>query len=272
MMRLFFLTAIGAGGLYILTLGGLYLFQEQLVFFPKQKIKRTPGSLGLEYTDLHLRTEDNVTIHGWYVPADSARATVLYFHGNANNIGVRVEFIRMLHDMGLNVCAIDYRGYGRSEGKPTEEGTYLDAKASWRYLISERHLAPEKIILLGRSLGGAVAVWLATQVEPGGLILGSTFTSLPEISQEKYPVFPAARLVKMEYNTLSKIRQISCPVLITHSRDDNIVPFSHGRRLYEAANPPKEFLEMRGGHNENLWLSMAEYREKLNEFVTQYLE
>jgi len=271
-MRLFFILLSAAGSLYLLLIVGVYVFQKHLIYFPTGEIRRTPASLGLEYTDLRIDTEDGETITGWMVPHGSARATVLYFHGNGGNISGRVDIIQLLHTLELSVCAIDYRGYGRSTGSPSEQGTYLDAMAAWKYLMHEQNIPREKIVILGRSLGGAVAAWLGSQVQPGGVILGSSFTSIPDISREKYPFLPASKLTNIQYRTIERVREVNAPILITHSRDDTLIPFSHGRALYRAARAPKSFLEMRGSHESNILETRREYMRKIDEFIGEYLE
>jgi fermentation-respiration switch protein FrsA (DUF1100 family) len=238
-----------------------------LPHYPGRDYIATPARLGMEFEAVSLVTEDGVRLEGWYVPAPNARATLALFHGNAGNISHRLETIRMFHDLGLSVLIVDYRGYGRSQGRPDEEGTYRDARAVWRYLTETRGLAPADIVLFGRSLGAAIALELATRVRPGGLILESTFTSAPDLAATVYWYLPVQLLSRFRYPSLERIGSIRCPLLVVHSRDDEIVPYQQGRRLYDAAPEPKRFLDIRGDHNEGYSRSRRVYLDGLKEFL-----
>jgi pimeloyl-ACP methyl ester carboxylesterase len=166
-----------------------------------------------------------------------------------------------------DVFIIDYRGYGQSEGRPNEAGTYLDAEAAWRYLVEDRGIEPKQIIAFGRSLGGAVAAWLAIEHPPKGLILESTFTSVPDMAARQFPFLPVRWLARTQYNTIDRLPQIYVPLLISHSPDDRIIPYSHGQRLFEVANTPKYFLRMKGGHNEGFLITGKPYEDMLQKFI-----
>jgi fermentation-respiration switch protein FrsA (DUF1100 family) len=172
--------------------------------------------------------------------------------------------------MGFSTLIIDYRGYGKSEGEPDEEGTYRDAMAAWNYLVQERNLLPDSIVILGRSLGGAVAAYLATTVQPRAVILESTFTSIPDRGSELYPYFPARLLARIQYNSLDRMKSLKSPVLIVHSAEDEIVPFSHGQKIFEAAREPKEFLRLSGGHNDANFSFRDLYEEGITDFLKRY--
>lgn len=257
---------------YIVVVALAYFFQERLLYFPLRGITATPASRGLAYEDVWLETTDGVKIAGWFIPAVQPRATLLFFHGNAGNISHRLDSIETFHRLGLNTFIIDYRGYGQSEGRPSETGTYLDAAAAWRYLVEERQIPPDEIIIFGRSLGGAVAAWLAWQQSPGALILESTFTSAPDVASQAYPFLPVRQLARIDYNTLKRVPEIKAPLLIIHSPDDNVIPYDHSQRLFAAANEPKEFLTIRGGHNDGFLISAPAYEAKVAAFVAQYVE
>jgi len=236
---------VSVGFVYAALLVLLYWYQPRLVFLPDvagRDLVATPHALGLEYEDVWLETSDGVRIHAWYVPANGAGRALMFFHGNAGNISHRLDTLRILNELGLNVLMVEYRGYGRSEGRPSEAGTLLDALAAWDHLQG-RGFAPQDIILFGRSLGGAVAAQLARERPPAGLVLESTFTSVPDIGAEVYPWLPVRLLSHIRYDSLSAIRSFHFPVLVVHSPGDGIIPYHHGRRLFEAANPPKQFLE-----------------------------
>jgi len=252
----------------------LYAFQERYVYFPElpsREVEATPADIGLAFEAIKLRTTDGETLDGWFIPADrtrGARGTLLYLHGNGGNIGHRLDTIAVFHGLGLNVLIFDYRGYGASSGKPSEEGTYQDALAAWRYLTREKGIQPAQIVLFGESLGGSIAAWLAARQRPAALLLYASFTSVPDIAQELYPVFPARWLARYRYETRSALGNVQCPVLIMHSPEDEIIPFSHGQALFAAAHEPKQFLELRGGHNDALMVS----REVFTQGVAAFLE
>jgi len=270
-MRVRMLTLVAAAGvLYLGLVGCMYAIQSSLVYLPDlagRDLLATPEDIGLGYRTTSLSTSDGETLHGWFVPAPEARATLLFFHGNAGNISHRLESIAVFHQLGLNVLILDYRGYGRSTGKPSEQGTYRDAQAAWEYLIGTEGLKPGDIVLFGRSLGGAVAVWLATQVQPAALVLESSFTSVPDLGAQLYPWLPVRLISRLHYDSRARLPQVQVPVLVIHSRDDEIIPIDHGRALFAAANRPKHFLELRGGHNDGFVLSREHYLAGLRGFL-----
>jgi len=251
----------------------LYAFQARHVYFPElpsREVEATPADMGLSFEAIKLRTTDGETLDGWFIPADiapGARGTLLYLHGNGGNIGHRLDTIAVFHGLGLNVLIFDYRGYGASTGKPSEEGTYQDALAAWRYLTREKGIQPVQIVLFGESLGGSIAAWLAARQRPAALLLYASFTSVPDIAQELYPVFPARWLARYRYETRSALGNVQCPVLIMHSPEDEIIPFSHGQALFAAAHEPKQFLELRGGHNDALMVSREVYAQGVAAFL-----
>ena len=196
---------------------------------------------------------------------------LIFFHGNAGNISHRLESLTRFHDLGLSVLLFDYRGYGASEGTPSEEGTYQDAVAAWDYLTERRAVPSGQIILFGRSLGGAIAAWLAARRPARALILESTFISVPELAARLYPLFPARWLTRLRYDVREQLKHVPCPVLIVHSRDDELVPYGHGRALLDAVRGPKQFLELRGGHNDGFVVTGRAYREGIDAFLTQVL-
>ena len=265
------LAAGGAG--YAGLLAIVYLLQGALIYFPEagRQIVGTPRAVGLDYEEVWLTTEDGVRIEAWFVPAPAARGVALLAHGNAGNISHRVEYARLFHRLGFSLLLLEYRGYGRSEGKPSEEGTYSDARAAWQHLMTQRGFPAERIVLVGESLGGAVAAQLAADQRPAALVLASTFVSVPELAAELYPWLPARRLARYRYDTLEALKRVSCPVLIAHSREDDIVPFHHGERLFAAAKEPKAFLQMAGGHNEGFLFTREEWGAELGRFLEQHV-
>jgi fermentation-respiration switch protein FrsA (DUF1100 family) len=263
-----------AAVVYLALAGFMYLAQHSLLYLPglpgREQVA-TPEDIGLPYQTLRIPTSDAESLHAWFVPASRAEGTLLFFHGNAGNISHRLDSIALFHDLGLNVLILDYRGYGLSTGKPSEQGTYLDARAAWEYLTAERALQPGSIVVFGRSLGGAVASWLAARVEPGGLVLESTFTSVPDLGAQLYPWLPVRLLSRLRYDSRTNLARVHAPVLVIHSRDDEIIPVRHGRELFAAANEPKSFLELRGGHNDGFLVSRDRYLGGLRRFLEQNL-
>jgi len=263
---------IAVAGAYILFASFLFIFQSHYVYYPERALLVDPSSIGLAFESVSFKTADQVEISGWFIPSESDIGVILFCHGNAGNISHRLESIQIFHRLGLDVFIFDYRGYGQSKGKPTEQGTYKDAEAAWQYLVDERQVDPSQVIIFGRSIGGAIASWLAQNHTPDALILESTFTSLPDIAAALYPYLPVRLLLRFEYNTAKYLGRVDCPVLIVHSRDDEMMPFSHGRQLFEMAREPKEFLEISGTHNEGFITSGRYYEEGLKAFVSEYVE
>jgi fermentation-respiration switch protein FrsA (DUF1100 family) len=256
----------------------LYLFQGSMVFLanlPGRALDATPADIGLQYEDVGIDTADGERLHGWYVPATNARGTLLFFHGNAGNISHRLESILIFNRLALDVLIVDYRGYGQSTGRPGEQGTYRDAQAAWDYLVRERSVSPGNIVIFGRSLGGAVGAWLASELpaveQPAAVIIESAFTSGADMARRLYPVYPARLLTRLRYPVVDYVQRISCPVLVVHSRNDEIIPFAMGRAIYEAAPQPRDFIELRGDHNAGFWISREEYAAGLDVFLEKVL-
>jgi hypothetical protein len=266
LLSVIFIVILGYGVL----LGYVYFFQARLIYFPNIGIgfgRAVPSDIGLDYEDVVFKTTDGVQLHGWYVSADQARGVILFFHGNAGNISHRLDSIEFFHRLGFSVFIIDYRGYGRSEGKTDEQGTYRDAEAAWRQLIENRGIDPGKIVIFGRSLGASIAAWLASRTSPAALILESAFTSAPNLGRHHYWFLPVHTLARIHYDTESYIESVSAPTLVVHSADDEIVPFAHGRKLFSVASEPKAFVKLQGGHNDGFFVSRAHYTEALGEFL-----
>lgn len=261
--------AAAAAGLLLLGLLA-WVMQPTLLFRPFTNLIGVPSDWGLAYEDVQLTTADGVRLHGWFLPAERRRArlhTLVFFHGNAGNVSHRGATLAIFAALGLDVLIIDYRGYGLSQGRPTEAGLKLDADAAWHWLVAERGVAPADIVLFGRSLGGAVAAGLAARVQPGALIVESSFTDLEAMARLHHPLL--ARFVPLRYRfrSVDALAQVRCPVLILHSRDDGIVPFAQGKALYAAATAPKGFVELVGGHNEGFLDSQPHYQRALAAFL-----
>jgi hypothetical protein len=248
----------------------VYFLQDRLLYFPFKDMQVTPAALHLPFYEVYLQTSDSEKITAWWLPARNERAVVLFCHGNGGNISHRLDSIDIFSRLGLSVLIFDYRGYGTSTGRPSEEGTYRDGEAAWRYLVEVQKKQPEKIILFGESLGGAVAAELAARHRAGGLIILASFTSIPELAATLYPFLPVKLLSKFNYATIDKIGGITAPKLIIHSPDDEIIPFALGRALYEKAAEPKQFLQIHGGHNEGFLVSGNLYVDGLKDFLDRY--
>lgn len=265
---LFHLTIMAAIA-YLASVLMIFFSQSSLIYYPEtgRNLISTPDYVGLAYESVEITTTDGEILHGWFVPAPAANGTVLFFHGNAGNISHRMEYLLMFHRLGYNTFIFDYRGYGQSTGSPSESGTYLDAQAAWRYLTDAKSIPPARIVLFGESLGGAVAAWLAMSEKPGILVLASVFTSVPDMAAKIYPFLPVRFLSRFDYNTIEYLQSVTCPVFIAHSPQDEIVPFAHGRALYEAASEPKRFLELQGGHNSGFIFMQEDWIKALGEFI-----
>ncbi len=246
----------------------VYLQQGRMLYYPTSRIEGTPMDIGLAFDDVSFRTQDGVKLNAWYVPAGNERGFLLFCHGNAGNISHRLDTISIFHRLGLSVLIFDYRGYGRSEGKPDEQGTYLDAEAAWNYLVSERQVPADKIVYFGRSLGSAIAADTALRHAGAALIIESGFTSVPAYGQRLFPFLPVRLLARYKYATIDKVAKISIPKLFIHSPHDEVIPFDHGKALFEKAVVPKEFLQIKGGHNEGFLLSGELYVDGIDRFLT----
>jgi len=233
------------------------------------------SDLGLPFEEVFVTASDGPRLHAWFFPAKPGlgrgHLALLLCHGNGGNIGHRLGFYKAWLELGVNVFTFDYRGYGRSEGTPDEEGTYLDGQAATQWL-RVRGFASENIILLGKSLGGGVAAGLARREQVGGLILQSTFTSIADIGADLFPWLPVRRLHRIRYDTHGKLPRIDVPVLIAHSRGDDLIKFSHAEKNFAAANAPKSFLEIAGNHISVLEEGREEYLAGLDRFLAVHFK
>lgn len=251
----------------------IYLGQSRLVFFPNRALMTTPDKVGFDYLDVTIPVTPSENLNAWYFPTSQpsdSTPTVLFCHENAGNISYSLETVRLFLGLGANVLVFDYRGYGRSDGKPSEQNVYEDAQAAWGWLANVRQTAPDKIFIFGRSLGGAVAIDLATRVSCAGVILESTFTSAIDMGSKLYPFVPVRLVSRFSFDSLSKIGRVSCPVMIAHSPDDEMIPYAMGRTLYEAARTEKLFVDLAGHHNDLLSLDSDLYRNALRGFLWRH--
>lgn len=240
--------------LLLLAIGGTILWmlshEDRYIYFPEREIVQTPAGVGLSFRDIWFTTADGVKLHGWYMPHAHARYTLLHLHGNAGNISQRLAQYRRWHAMGLSVFAFDYRGYGASEGTPSEEGLHSDAVAAWSLLQNPGYAAADNIIIAGRSLGCAVAARLAGEVNPVGLALEAPFTSLPDMAEAAYPWLPLRHFVRSRLDTEAAVRGQHAPLLLISAADDEIIPHEMADQIFAAANPPKLRGNLAGGHND----------------------
>ena len=258
--------------LTLLLVGGcVEPLEKQFIFFPDKSVDETPREWGLAYEDIYFATEDGLRLNGWWIPGTGSPVTLLWFHGNGGNISHRLESIKLRRDqLGSNIFIFDYREYGRSEGQVSEQGTYRDGSAAVRYLRSRAGLDPAKIVFFGESLGSAVAVEMAVRHGCAALILESAFLSIPEMAKASFPFLPVGPLLWTKYDTLSKIGKVRVPVLIVHGESDEIVPFWHGRRLFEAAPEPKEFYPIKEArHNDTYVVGGKAYLDVLGRFLNR---
>jgi fermentation-respiration switch protein FrsA (DUF1100 family) len=247
----------------------LWMLQPSMVFYPTRVLQEAPADWGLEFEEVDLRAEDGTRLHAWFIPHPRPRHTLLFLHGNAGNISHRGSSIEIFNRLGLSVLILDYRGYGQSEGVPTEQGLYMDARAAWHHLTEERALDPGEILIFGRSLGASVAVELAARTQPAGLILESGFSSAADMARHLYPGLHHVLLRRFQLDSVGRLARVQAPVLVLHSRDDEIVPYALGRRLFEAAPEPKTFVELVGDHNSGFLTSQPNYERSLAAFIAR---
>ena len=245
--------AIGVAAGLFLTVAGIRLFENSFIYAPPRFPEGfpPPDLYGQHVEEVWLSTLDKVRLNAWYLPSPASEKVLLWFHGNAENIGYGFERLMFYSRLAVNVLAVDYRGYGKSEGTPGEAGVYRDADAAYDYLIQERHIQPKNIVVFGHSLGGAVAIDLASRRECGGLIVQSSFTSAKDMARRVFRIPFFEYIPKSQFDSLAKIRRVRAPILIVHGTRDETVPFSMGQRLFAAAPEPKAFFPVEGaGHND----------------------
>jgi fermentation-respiration switch protein FrsA (DUF1100 family) len=275
----FFRAARLVAGAFAAAVALMVVFEDSLIFFPTSypdgewDVEAVARGTECTVEDCFYAGEDGVRLHSWWcrrLAADPNETVLLFFHGNAGNLSHRADLmLELANRVGAEVVVAGYRGYGRSEGRPSEEGLYADARAAWRFVTVDRSVDPGRIVVLGKSLGGAVAVDLAVASDPAGLIVESSFTSIPDMAARHYPFVPKA-LVRTRMDSLSKIGGLGCPLLVIHSRADEVVPFELGRMLFEAASEPKTFFEVEGaGHNETWLVGGQGYFEVIARFVEE---
>ena len=243
--------------------------EDSFIFHPSAEIVQTPRQAGLQFQDLYFTTADGVRLNGWFIPHRDARATLVWFHGNAGNISHRVENIKLLHDkVKINIFIFDYRGYGRSAGSVSEEGTYRDGAAALDYVSQQLGVEAKNLIIFGRSLGAAVAAEMALRFACRGLILETPFTSIRDMAQTVFPALPIGALLQTRFDVLEKVAKVKVPLLVLHGDRDDLVPYEHGKKVFAAARAPKEFYTINGAkHNDTYLVGGDAYFERLRGFI-----
>lgn len=258
--------------MFLLILALMISSCETFIYQTDGRMRYTPWDRDIYYETVFLDTADGEMIAGWWVPALQERAVVLYCHGNSGNISHSVDIVKAFRKMGLSTFIFDYRGFGHSTGKPSERGLILDSEAAWKFLVEKKSVPREKIILFGSSMGGALASRLARLYNPGLLILESSFTSLNDVVKDSAPSWiPSEYFVYGMYRTREYVKDVKCPVLIIHSKDDTLISVRHGMALYEAAKTEKEFMVIRGPHGAGFTEHIDLYAAKFDEFISKYL-
>lgn len=252
------LVCLGSCALLIM----LRAFEHSQVYHPSRESEYAVTDVHPQGDDFFLTSSDGVKLHAWFLPGETGSPhhefVFLFCHGNGGNLTSRPSYYRAILATGAGLMAFDYRGYGKSEGEPAEEGTYLDGFAAYDWLI-EQGTRPEQIIVWGESLGGGIASKIAHDKAVGGLVLQSSFTSIPDIGADLFPLLPVRMLATIEYGTHKRLSEIKCPVIVMHSPTDEIIPYEHGRKNFDTANEPKVFVELVGGHNDAIYADQTKY-------------
>jgi pimeloyl-ACP methyl ester carboxylesterase len=255
----------------VLVFGGwLYLRQNALIFQPSRDDGRSPASVGIPFEDVYLRADGGVTIHGWWV-AGSSEKVIIFFHGHLGNMSHELASLRFLRTTRHSVLMVEYPGYGKSGGSPSERGCYQAAEVAWSFLV-DRGAGAEDIVVFGRSLGAAVATYLASSRQCGGLVFHSGFTSMPDVAARRYPYLPARWFCRTKMNSLQMIKSCRCPLLLLHSEMDEINPIAKTLVVYKRAPGPKKIVRYHGSHNSNEWQCAPEVRVALNELLSGAVE
>lgn len=255
-------------GVYLTLLVYYFVMQKSVIFYPTKDYAKPP--IGFNIEEIFIKTQDGQDLHAWWMDRDADAGTVIFFHGNAGNLTDRSFRMDIFKRLNLNVLMIDYRGYGKSSGKIEKENDlYLDGEAAWMFLTEKKNIDPKNIIIWGRSVGGAVAVYLAQGRDINALVVESSFSSLSSVGERHFPFLPVEQILRFKFKSEDIIQNVKAPILFTHSREDDIIPFEEGKILYERASEPKEFLELpKGGHNTDLVLSYDEYIEGVSNFLS----
>lgn len=246
---------------------GLRRLERAMIFLPSREVPAHPGVVGLKWEPVRLTASDGVALSAWWLPGPKDDSPVLLcLHGNGGNLASRLDKMVLLHGAGAAQLWVDWRGYGESAGTPSEEGLYRDGLAAWAWLNAIKQVPPERLVLYGESLGGGVAVELATRVGVAGLILDSAFTSVPDMAALVLPLFPRA-LIKTRFDNKAKLPRVGAPLLVLHSPDDEIVPFAMAQDNLAVHPGPKRLVELKGGHNDGFLAAGPAYPEAIKAFL-----
>jgi fermentation-respiration switch protein FrsA (DUF1100 family) len=257
-------------------------FEGKITYHPPRRLVETPSDRGMAFEDVFMETEDGLAVHGWWIPApaidaddseeQAAPPTVLEFHGNAENISYGMDQHAAFHGLGWNQLVVDYRGYGRSEGGPSEEGLYRDGDAAYAH-VRARGVPPERIVIYGRSLGGAVAVYVAHHHPVAALVTEGLFTDTHRVGRDILPFIPVRLFIKKRFDSLSRVSGLRVPKLFMHAAHDEVIPVHHAERLFEAAAPPKELFWIPGaGHNDAFYTATEDYLVAVKRFVETHVQ
>ncbi len=270
MIKFLIWTVTILGGTFLVFSLYVYLNQHKMVFVPSKNISVTPDQLNLAYEEINILVSKTEKIICWYLPAQNqsdSTKTVLFCQGNGGNISHRLLTAEFFVKRNINILLLGYRGYGESDGKPSEQNIYEDARAGFDWLVNEKSIDKKNIIIFGRSLGGVPAIDLAMNVDCKGLIVESSFTSAVDMGKIMFPMIPIGLLMRYKLNSIDKIDKVNCPVLITHSKTDEMIPFSMSEQLYEKANEPKKFFILEGGHNDRGYLDDPSYQQAILDII-----
>jgi fermentation-respiration switch protein FrsA (DUF1100 family) len=248
-------------GVYAFLCLAVFLLQGKLVFIPDRSRPNAPAG----FEEVELTTSDGVRLLAWFLPAEEPRGALVFCHGNAGHIEYRAPAALVFRSMGLSVLLLGYRGYGASDGSPTEEGVYLDAEAAHDHLVA-RGFEPDRIVVYGESLGGAVATELARRRDVAGVMIESAFTSVPDMGQSLYPFLPVRWLARIRLDNAARVGELTCPLLLVHSPDDEIVPYAHARKLLALAPAGTELVDTEARHNDGGFLRREAFVERVRKF------
>ena len=271
--KMSFFSSLGVVVVALVAFAGLLVACERkLIYHPTLYPQGywEPGAMGVSVEDVDFQAEDGVELHGWYVQSLEARATLLWFHGNAGNITHRLQNIKLLEPLKLNIFIFDYRGYGKSAGEPDEQGIYMDSQAAYDFVTQEKNIAPEKLILFGRSLGGVFAVDVAEKNPAAGLILESVFTTAQDMAKKMFPILPIGWAISSKLDNVNRVADLKLPKLFLHGDQDEVVPYKLGRQVFTAAGEPKEFYEIKGArHNDTIFVGGEPYFATIEQFISK---
>jgi len=243
--------------------------QKSMVFIPSKKMGYTPKTIGIDFKELTIGTNK---LNCWWIPVKAEQVkgavkTVIFCHGNAGNISNRLDTVNFYHNvMNCNLMIFDYSGYGKSGGKVGEEACYKDSQEVYDYVVKSLKIDPKNVVIHGRSLGGAVAVDLAVNKKCAGLVMESTFTSVPDMADDMVPIFPIQWFVSIDFDSLDKVDKLKVPVLLIHSKADEVIPYKMGEALFKKAKKPKFWLEISGDHNGGWIESQKVYSKGMKDF------